>query len=93
MKTTILSAIIMASISFAACNSGANKPTESSANQSAASTEQFSCPMHHEVVGKKGDKCSKCGMELTEPVTAEATTHTHDSADGHHHAEDGHHHD
>jgi hypothetical protein len=26
--------------------------------------------MHPEVTGKKGEKCSKCGMELTEPVKA-----------------------
>lgn len=31
-------------------------------------TAMFSCPMHPEVQGKKGDKCSECGMELTEPV-------------------------
>ena len=30
----------------------------------------YACPMHPEVTGKKGDKCSKCGMAL-ELVTAE----------------------
>lgn len=24
----------------------------------------YACPMHPEIVGKKGDKCSKCGMDL-----------------------------
>ncbi len=24
----------------------------------------FSCPMHPEVTGKEGEKCSKCGMAL-----------------------------
>lgn len=24
----------------------------------------FACPMHPEVTGKEGDKCSKCGMAL-----------------------------
>jgi len=28
----------------------------------------YACPMHPEVTGKKGDKCSKCGMKLTKPV-------------------------
>ena len=28
----------------------------------------YSCPMHPEVQGKLNDKCSKCGMKLTEPV-------------------------
>ncbi len=27
----------------------------------------YACPMHPEVTGKEGDKCSKCGMKL-EPV-------------------------
>ena len=33
--------------------------------------------MHPDITGKKGDKCSECGMELTEPVkseTVQATT-------------------
>lgn len=29
---------------------------------------RYACPMHPEVTGNKGDKCSKCGMALTEPV-------------------------
>jgi hypothetical protein len=24
----------------------------------------YACPMHPEVIGKEGDKCSKCGMKL-----------------------------
>ena len=28
----------------------------------------YACPMHPEVKGKKDEKCSKCGMKLTEPV-------------------------
>lgn len=28
----------------------------------------YACPMHPEIKGKKGEDCSKCGMELTEPV-------------------------
>ena len=28
----------------------------------------YSCPMHPEVKGKATDKCSKCGMDLTEEV-------------------------
>lgn len=30
----------------------------------------YACPMHPEVIGKKGDKCSKCGMDLV-AVSAE----------------------
>lgn len=30
--------------------------------------EMYACPMHPEITGKKDEKCSKCGMKLTEPV-------------------------
>lgn len=28
----------------------------------------YACSMHPEVIGKKDEECSKCGMKLTEPV-------------------------
>jgi len=28
----------------------------------------YACSMHPEVIGKKDEKCSKCGMKLTVPV-------------------------
>ncbi|MFV7234459.1 MULTISPECIES: heavy metal-binding domain-containing protein [Flavobacterium] len=31
--------------------------------------KMYACPMHPEVQGNLNDKCSKCGMKLTEPVT------------------------
>lgn len=69
MKKIIFSTLIMA-VLFSACNS---KNKETTATEAASATSQndsqlFACPMHTEVTGKKGDKCSKCGMELTEPV-------------------------
>jgi Heavy metal binding domain len=37
-------------------------------------TEQlYACPMHPEVIGKKDEKCSKCGMKLTVPVKKSET--------------------
>ena len=33
----------------------------------------YACPMHPEVTGKEGDKCSKCGMKLE----AVKTEHQH----------------
>lgn len=65
MKTVIITAIIIGSLSLTACNNNGNKTKETASSESSAT--QFSCPMHPEVVGNKGDKCSKCGMELTEP--------------------------
>lgn len=31
-------------------------------------SKMYACAMHPEVQGKMNDKCSKCGMKLTEPV-------------------------
>ena len=31
-------------------------------------SKMYACSMHPEVQGKLNDKCSKCGMDLTEPV-------------------------
>lgn len=64
MKKLIIPAIMVALISFTACNSSSNKSNE---------TDQYACVMHPEVVGKKGSKCSKCGMKLTEPVVSKET--------------------
>ena len=48
-------------------------PNESNQQDTAEESEEhsdlYACPMHPEVQGKKDDKCSKCGMALTEPVT------------------------
>jgi hypothetical protein len=35
-------------------------------------SKMYACSMHPEVQGKRNDKCSKCGMKLTEPVTEDA---------------------
>lgn len=67
MKTLFLTAFL--AITIVSCNNKA-KETETNATETqAGSNELFACPMHPEVTGKKGEKCSKCGMELTEPVT------------------------
>ncbi|MFA6274079.1 MAG: DUF3347 domain-containing protein [Candidatus Paceibacterota bacterium] len=66
MKTLFLTAFL--AITIVSCNNKA-KETETNATETQAdSNELFACPMHPEVTGKKGEKCSKCGMELTEPV-------------------------
>ena len=49
------------------CN---QKSKETEATKTETSSEVYACSMHPEVTGKKGDKCSKCGMELTEPVSS-----------------------
>ena len=37
----------------------------------------YACPMHPEVTGKQGDKCSKCGMTLEAVKKSERTEHEH----------------
>lgn len=37
----------------------------------------FACPMHPEVTGKEGEKCSKCGMALVAVKSADTTHHNH----------------
>ncbi|HLO45954.1 MAG TPA: heavy metal-binding domain-containing protein [Leadbetterella sp.] len=62
MKNLIIVALIVV---IGSCNSSKKEPSEV-----AASTQSFSCPMHSAIIGKKGEKCSECGMEMTEPATA-----------------------
>ena len=74
MKKVFLSSIIMA-LTMSACNQKVKQVEETKVEKTVASTDLYACSMHPEVKGKKGDKCSKCGMELTVPVD-EATTIT-----------------
>ncbi len=72
-KIIIITFAIVAA--FIACN---NSQTKETSVNSELSDQMYACPMHPEVIGKKGNKCSKCGMELTEPVKTEVvqTTNT-----------------
>lgn len=51
-------------------------------NASPQQAQTYTCPMHPEVTGNKGDSCPKCGMDLapkvanaTETKTAEGAVH------------------
>lgn len=80
MKNVILSALAMVFV-LIACNSNSDKakettPTETTTSDTTTKKEimnpvaeqLFACQMHPEVIGKKDEKCHKCGMKLTEPV-------------------------
>lgn len=68
MKNGIFYGIAMVFV-FTACNSNGEKSKETKTEkESTPSDQMYACPMHPEVTGKKGDKCSKCGMELTMPL-------------------------
>ncbi|MFV5684126.1 DUF3347 domain-containing protein [Flavobacterium sp. GB2R13] len=75
MKNIILSSIACAFL-FTACNQK-NKQAEAVNSETAkSSSELYACSMHPEITGKKGEACSKCGMELTEPVSETPKTET-----------------
>jgi hypothetical protein len=74
MKKVILVTLLL-STSLISCNSNKTEETAVSDEQ------QYACPMDPDVVGKKGEKCTKCGMELTELVDAshDGSAHKSDS--------------
>ncbi len=61
MKNLIIVALILV---LGSCNSAKTESSKVSDN-----TQSYSCPMHPEIIGKEGEKCSDCGMDLTELVT------------------------
>lgn len=83
MKKTIFSAIIMALV-LVSCkdkeptiapshkmdngNTMMDNDTTMMKNDKMMEDKMYTCPMHSEVHGKLNDKCSKCGMKLTEPI-------------------------
>lgn len=40
-------------------------------------TETHACPMHPDIKGKEGDKCSKCGMDLELIDKDDQGSHSH----------------
>ena len=61
--------ILFAALSMAACNSKqtAGETTETTGMEHAddhGHVHTYACPMHPDVQGHEGEKCSKCGMPL-----------------------------
>lgn len=71
MKYSIMILICAFFFALSACNGSSDK---ASTTVSDNPNQMYACSMHPEVIGKKGETCSKCGMELTEPVDAPAKT-------------------
>lgn len=77
MKKVFFIAIAL-TILLVACNANTEKAKESTETKSTETTTKeevqpvvqqlYSCSMHPEVIGKKDESCSKCGMKLTVPV-------------------------
>ena len=68
---TIIISITATSIFMTGCGTGSeSNHSESAAHEhmrdsdEAVAENAYICPMHPEETGKKGDSCSKCGMDL-----------------------------
>jgi hypothetical protein len=72
MKNIVKISMLLLMVVFASCKD--NKSDDKGNTTENTESQLYSCPMHPEVKGKKGESCSKCGMELTEPVAAESST-------------------
>lgn len=78
-------ALFAASIVTFSCSGKKAEQTEETGQSPAASDSTgqdmpmdstqmaYACPMHPDITGKEGDKCSKCGMKLE----AKASEHKH----------------
>ena len=72
MKTKILTlgtiiAFLTGSTFLASCGSGTQKDADSTEQHDEGTmAATHACPMHAEITGVEGDKCSKCGMDLVE---------------------------
>jgi|GWRWMinimDraft_12_1066020.scaffolds.fasta_scaffold07766_2 hypothetical protein len=67
MKNVIISAIVLATV-LTSCNHKSSDSKADIGTSAADSTQMYACSMDPEITGKKDEKCSKCGMDLTEPV-------------------------
>lgn len=75
MKNIILS-IAATALLLVSCNQKNKEAVSNTSESKETASERYACSMHPEITGKKGDKCSKCGMELTKPVKQAATPQT-----------------
>lgn len=93
MKKTILtiaiviSGLFVASQLVTACNTKKEQATEEGTMESDSTSRDemkmdsttvgYACPMHAEITGKEGDKCSKCGMKLEALISTDTIKHQH----------------
>ncbi len=73
----IIFCVLLLALTACKNNQAKNENTSQNSIQPTSGVETvYACPMHPEITGKKGDKCSKCGMELTEVKGTTASTTT-----------------
>ena len=69
MKAILFTSILTIFL-FTSCGEGNSNNEKSVDTMEESTTQLYSCPMHPEVTGAQDDECSKCGMDLTEPVAS-----------------------
>lgn len=77
MKKIILSIMAIAIVALVAisCENKNNNIPENTHT----TTQQYTCPMHPEVISDKPGSCPKCGMDLVEKSASEPMEMKHDS--------------
>ena len=51
---------------FVACGGSKHEGHDHENSPEEVVVANYACPMHTEITGKEGDRCTKCGMLLTE---------------------------
>ena len=79
ITVALISAIISGSVVVTSCGSKAKQEQTEDSNAMKSDSTQivYACSMHPDITGKKGDKCSKCGMDLEEVKKSDSTEHHH----------------
>lgn len=79
----LISGLFISSLLVTGCGGKKEQTTEDHQHMDSDSTKQhdemamgYACPMHPEVTGKEGDKCTKCGMML-ESTKSDSTANHH----------------
>lgn len=82
MKNMLIAgfALALSVVAFNACKN--DSKGNASPVQTAEANVTYACPMHPDVTGKAGEKCSKCGMELTEVQGMTKPVSTNSAATG-----------
>mgnify|MGYP006164244691 CR=1 FL=1 len=68
MKNIVVATVVLAFVLVSCNQKNKQDETHNHSETMEVSEKKYACPMHPEVTGKKGDSCSKCGMDLTEEV-------------------------
>ena len=73
----LISGLLITSQVISGCGGKKEQTTEESSApiRGDSTAVAYACPMHPDVTGKEGEKCSKCGMKLTAVKGADSTNH------------------